>query len=56
MEISPFSYNRFNVLTETKRTIVVFQTFLVSGIDVPRPLSNDLCVILFLKIDAECVK
>ena len=54
MEISPFSYNRFNVLT--KRTIVVFQTFLVSGIDVPRPLSKDLCAILFQKIDAECVK
>ena len=28
----------------------------ITHIDVPRPLTNDLCVFLFQKIDAECVK
>ena len=30
--------------------------WLMRGIDVPRPLTNDLWVFLFQTIDAECVK
>ena len=35
---------------------VVCVYFGLAPIDVPRPLTNDLCVYLFQKIDAECVK